>query len=133
MFLWTIIKRTIGIGIIVLGLFLYGMKGLLGGVVIQNTFAYFVNIGLVSRFIGYKWHEQIKDFLPVGIVALIAALISYGIGMLTKQPIYIDALIKLMVYLLVYLGWSFLFKPEAYRFFVSIIPIKLHFWERHRK
>ena len=47
MFVWTIIKRSVGIGFIVLGLFLYGMKGLLCGVLIHHAFSYFVNIGLV--------------------------------------------------------------------------------------
>ena len=52
MFLWTVVKRTVGIGAIVLGLFLYGMKGLLIGVLINNYFSYFVNICLVSKHLG---------------------------------------------------------------------------------
>ena len=132
MFIWTMIKRTVGVSVIVLGLFLYGMKGLLGGVVVQNTLAYFVNIGLVSKYIGYKWYKQIMDFLPTGVVALTAAIISYCVGTLFEQPLYLDALIKLLIYLSLYLGWSFLFKPEAYRFFVSIIPVKLRFWEKKK-
>lgn len=130
MFIWTIIKRSFGLGIIVLGLFLGGMKGLLGGVVIANIFAYFVNIGQVSKYVGYKWYKQIYDFLPVGIVSLIAAIVSYGVGVLFNQSLYIDAIIKLLSYSLVYLGWSFLFKPEAYTYFLSIIPNKFKFFNR---
>ena len=130
MFVWTIIKRSIGIGMIVGGLLLFGMKGLLCGVILHNAFAYFVNIGLVSKYIGYKWNKQILDFLPVGIVALIAAVVSYGTGLLLHQPMYIDALIKLLVYIAIYLGWSFIFKPEAYKYFISIIPTKLRFWKK---
>lgn len=132
MFKWTIIKRAVGVGIIVLGLYCYGMKGLLVGVFIQNTFAYFVNIGLVSKHIGYMWNRQIRDFLPAGIVAVIAALASYCVGFLLKQPMYIDAFIKLMVYLCIYFGWSFLFKPEAFVYTLSVIPTKLRFWEKHK-
>lgn len=132
MFKWTIIKRTVGVGIIVLGLYYYGMKGLLVGVFIQNTFAYFVNIGLVSKYIGYKWNRQIRDFLPTGIVAVIAALASYCVGLLLKQPMYIDAMVKLMVYLCIYFGWSFLFKPEAFVYTLSVIPNKLRFWGKHK-
>ena len=54
MFVWTLIRRTIGIGLIVGGLLLFGMKGLLIGVVISEWFSYFVNVGLVSKHIGYK-------------------------------------------------------------------------------
>lgn len=130
MFIWTIIKRSFGLGIIVLGLFLYGMKGLLGGVIIANIFAYLVNIGQVSKYVGYKWYKQIYDFLPVGMVSLIAAIVSYGVGVLFNQSLYIDAIIKLLSYSLVYLGWSFLFKPEAYTYFLSIIPNKFKFFNR---
>ena len=133
MFVWTVIKRSVGIGVVVLGLFLYGMKGLLSGVVIQNTFAYFVNIGLVSKYIGYKWTQQIKDFMPVGIAALIAAMISYGSGLILHQTMYLDAIIKLGSYLLIYLGWSVLFRPAAYNYFISIMPSKFRFWEKIKR
>ena len=127
MFIWTVIKRSFGLGIIILGLWLYGMKGLLCGVIIANIFAYFVNIGQVSKYIGYKWYKQVLDFLPVGIVAMIAAIVSYGVGALLQQSLYIDAIIKLLLYSIVYLGWSFLFKPEAYTYFLGIIPDKFNF------
>ena len=130
MFIWTVIKRSFGLGIIILGLWLYGMKGLLCGVIIANIFAYFVNIGQVSKYIGYKWYKQVLDFLPVGIVAMIAAIVSYGVGALLQQSLYIDAIIKLLLYSIVYLGWSFLFKPEAYTYFLSVIPAKFKLIKR---
>ena len=57
MFVWTMIKRAVGIGGIVLGLALFGMKGLLAGVVFNYWFSYGVNISLVSKHIGYKWGQ----------------------------------------------------------------------------
>lgn len=133
MFVWTIIKRSVGIGFIVLGLFLYGMKGLLCGVLIHHAFSYFVNIGLVSKYIGYKWNKQIMDFMPVGIAAFVAAVISYSVGYMFQQSLYIDAIIKLLGYLSIYLSWSFIFKPEAYTYFLTIIPAKFRFWEKTRR
>lgn len=124
MFLWTVVKRGVGVSMIVLGLFLFGMKGLLIGMIIHNTFSYFVNIGLVSKYIGYKWNKQVIDFMPVGLVALTAAIVSFGIASILQQPLFIDALIKLIIYLTIYLGWSFLFRPEAYQYAMSVIPDK---------
>ena len=124
MFLWTVVKRGVGVSMIVLGLFLFGMKGLLIGMIIHNTFSYFVNIGLVSKYIGYKWNKQVVDFMPVGLVALTAAIVSFGIASILQQPLFIDALIKLIIYLTIYLGWSFLFRPEAYQYAMSVIPDK---------
>ena len=61
MFSWTIVKRVVGIGAVVVGLMLWGMKGLLLGVLINSYFAYFINILLVSKYIGYKWQRQISE------------------------------------------------------------------------
>lgn len=133
MFIWTVIKRSFGIGVIVLGLYLYGMKGLLGGVIVANIFAYFVNIGQVSKYIGYKWYRQIIDFLPVAIVALIAAAISYGVGYLLHLNLYLDGLVKFLVYAAIYLGWSFIFKPEAYTYFLSAMPKKFSILNKIKK
>ena len=133
MFVWTLLKRAIGIGAVVLGLLFFGMKGLLAGVIINYWFSYFVNIGLVSKHVGYKFWRQILDLLPVAIISLIAAVVSYGVGYLLHLNMYPDGLVKFVVYFFIYLGWSFIFKPEAYTYFLTIIPAKFRFWERKKK
>lgn len=133
LFWWTLFKRVIGIGAIVLGLYWFGMKGLLVGVVFNYWFSYFVNLCLVSKHIGYKWSKQILDLLPVTIASIIAALISYGVGYLLHLNMYPDGLVKLFVYAIVYLGWSFIFKPEAYTYFLTIIPDRFNFIKKLKK
>ena len=123
MFMWTLLKRVVGISAVVGGLVFWGMTGLLIGVVTNYWFSYAVNISLVSRHIGYKWTCQILDLLPVAIASSFAALICFGIGSLFDLNIYLDGLIKLTVYVTIYLCWSFLFKPESYTYFLTIIPI----------
>ena len=130
MFVWTVLKRTVGIGAVVFGLMFYGMKGLLVGVVINYWFSYFVNISLVSKHVGYKFWRQIGDLLPVAIVSLIAAILSYGVGYLLKLSMYPDGLVKAIVYAVVYLGWSFIFKPEAYTYFLTIIPDRFKLFKK---
>lgn len=122
MFSWTLVKRTIGISALVGGLFLFGMKGLLVGVVFSNWFSYFVNICLVSKYIGYHFWRQILDLIPIAVVSLFAAVVSYGTGALFHLSLYMDGILKLLVYVIIYLGWSFIFKPEAFTFFLSSIP-----------
>lgn len=121
MFIWTIVKRTVGIACIVGGLALFGMKGLLAGVVLGTWFAYFVNISLVSKYIGYKWTEQLRNITPVAVASIASALVAYCVGMLLNLPMYMDGIVKILVYAVIYLGWSFLFKPEAYEYFRGII------------
>lgn len=106
------------------GLVIGGMKGLLVGVVLNTWFAYFVNIGLVSKHVGYKWWRQLMDLAPVTIASVVVALISYGCGYLLKLSLYPDGIVKFLVYVLIYLGWSFIFKPEAFLYIQSIIAPK---------
>ena len=124
MFVWTLLKRAVGIGAVVVGLMLWGMKGLLLGVIVNYWFSYIINISLVSKHVGYKFWRQIMDLAPVAVAALVAAIISYGVGYLLQLEMYPDGLLKFTVYFMVYLGWSFLFKPEAYTYFLSIISKK---------
>ena len=133
MFIWTLLKRVIGIGAVVLGMAFFGMKGLLAGVIFNSWFSYFVNIGLVSKHIGYKNWRQILDLLPVAITSLIAAVVSYGVGYLLHLSMYLDGLVKAGVYVVIYLSWSFIFKPEAYTYFLTIIPERFKLIKKLKK
>ena len=133
MFLWTLLKRGVGIAAIVGGLILWGMRGLLAGLVINSWFSYLVNIGLVSKHIGYKWTQQLKDLLPVTAVSVLAAVVSFGIGYFVKGNMYLNGLLMLVVYLLIYMGWSVVFKPESYTYFLTVVPAKFRFWERKKR
>ena len=133
MFMWTLLKRGLGIAAIVGGLFAFGMKGLLAGAVVNSWFSYLVNIGLVSKHIGYKWIEQLKDLLPITVASMFAAIVSFAFGYFIKGNMYLNGALMLMVYLSIYIGWSVFFKPEAYTYFLTIIPAKLRFWERKKQ
>ena len=124
MFWWSVIKQIVIIVLIVGGLYLFGMKGLLVGYVIGSWFVLFVNIGLVSKYIGYKWWRQLLDILPVLVASVIAALISYGGSYLLGLKMYPDGIVRFLVFLVVYLGWSFIFKPEAFTYSLTILPMK---------
>lgn len=130
MLIWTVLKRVVGLIAMIGGLMLFGMKGLLVGVVFNAWFSYFVNISLVSRFIGYKWQNQLLDISPVAITSIIAALVAFFSIHFFHLNMYVDGLLKLAIYLLVYVGWSLLFKPEAFTFFLSIIPQRFKIWDR---
>lgn len=130
MFLWTLVKRGLGLTVVIGGLFYAGMKGLLIGIVIYNFFNYFVNIGLVSKFIGYKWFNQLKDLTPVTIMSLLALALSYISTSFMHLGMYAEGAVRLLVYVLIYFGWSFIFKPEAYRYTLANIPAKFRIWEK---
>ena len=122
MFVWTMLKRIVGISAIIFGLLSFGIKGLLFGVVFNYWFSYFVNISLVSKYIGYKLWTQIYDLLPVALTSSLVALASYSVGYLLNMSMYLDGILKLCIYAILYLGWSHIFKPEAYTYFLSVLP-----------
>ena len=133
MFIWTVIKRAVVIGIMIVGLVFWGMKGLLVGVVLNSWFSYFVNIGLVSKYVGYKWSDQLLSIMPVAIASVVSAVAAFLVGHFLNFSMYLDGIVKLFVYVMIYMGWSLIFKPEAYNFFLTIIPAKFRFWEKKTK
>lgn len=132
MFLWTLAKRSVGLIFMIGGLVWFGMKGFLVGVIIYNWFCYFVNIGLVSKYIGYKWFKQLLDLMPVTLASLITFIICYVLGKWMSLPLYLDGLVKFVIYVVLYMGWSIVFKPEAYEYTLSIIPQRFRIWERNK-
>ncbi len=130
LFVWTLVKRIMGIAFVVLGLLIAGMKGLLIGMVVNTWFSYAVNISMVSKYIGYKWWKQLVDILPVMAVSVLAAIASYVVSSFFDFSMYIDAIVKIAVYGVVYLGWSVVFNPEASKNIQTMVkPLKkkLHF------
>ncbi len=123
MFNWSLVKITVSLTLVVCGLWLFGMKGLLVGNVISAWFNLSVNMGLVSKYIGYKWYKQILDILPVAITSVICAVICYALGYLLNLSLYPDGIVKCLVYVALYMGWSLIFKPEAYTYTLSVLPL----------
>lgn len=112
MFLWTLVKRTVGIALIVGGLYFFKMPGLLVGTVLQVWFMYSINIYLVSKHIGYKSIQQIKDLLPILLLTLCAFGLSFLINNVLMFNMYINALIATAVFVGIYILGSVVFKFE---------------------
>ena len=123
MFKWTIIKRLVGLTAMICGLFLWGMKGLLCGAVFNSWFSYLINILLVSKYIGYKWLQQIRDLFPILFASGVIALVSFGMGYLLTRNcgLFADGLLKMMVYVIAYIAWSVVFKPECFIYAESVL------------
>ena len=132
-FSWSVIKAVLRIVLVVGGLAAFGMKGLLCAVVLQQWTCLFINMSLVSKHVGYKLVEQIRNLMPIAVVATLAAGICYAIGSVLQLNMYLDGIVKAVVYVALYMAWSWIFKPEAYRYTLTIIPEKFRFWERKSK
>lgn len=122
MFLVTVIKRFVGLSAIVIGLMLYDIKGVMIGIVFNYWFSYFVNITMVSKYVGYKWKQQLKDLLPIVLVSLFAMLLSlFIVKIIGVNLIYFNTLIKLFIFVVVYMIISYIFRLEAYKTVLNIV------------
>ena len=125
MFIWSLIKQSIGLVLVIIGLIYYGIEGLLWGAVLHSCSCTIINMMLVSKYIGYKTISQLKDILPVGIVAVLAFLISYFVSRLFHFGLYGDGVLRFVLFFTVYFGWSLIFKPTAYTYFRDIVISKI--------
>ena len=60
------------------------------GLIINSWFSYIVNIGLVSKHIGYKWTRQLKDLSSVAMVSACIGLICYFIQQFFDMNMYAE-------------------------------------------
>ena len=62
---------------------------------------------------GYKWWNQLKDIMPVMVVSMGAMVVSYFAISFFNFGLYLDGILKALLYIAIYAGWTFIFKPEA--------------------
>lgn len=121
MFMWTLVKRGFGLCFIVGGLAIWGMKGLLVGMVMNSYMIYLINAGLVSKHIGYTGMQQFKDLLPVLLVAAASFLVAFLIGHFLHLNMYVEGAIQLVVFAAIYLGLSVSFKLDSFAFSKEVV------------
>ncbi|SMC38367.1 lipopolysaccharide biosynthesis protein [Cellulophaga tyrosinoxydans] len=79
-----VIKKILVVLVILISL-QYGIYGLLYGSVISSIFAFFINTHYSGKFLNYSAWQQIKDLLPIIILAVFTGVVVY----------YIDHLLQL--------------------------------------
>jgi len=121
MFTWTLVKRGVGLVLVVCGLAVWGIKGLLVGMVTTSFLVYFINAGLVSKHIGYTGGQQFKDLLPVILVSTASFLVAFLTGHFLHLNIYVEGAIQLVVFAAIYLGLSVSFKLESFAFSKEVV------------
>lgn len=119
--LWTLIKRSIGLVLVVGGLAAFGMNGLLAGMVITSYTIYIINASLVHKHIGYKLYRQFLDLLPIILTGVFSFVAAYLCSLIIPSSnIYLIGCVQLFVFLILYIGTSYIFKIKAFCNFVEI-------------
>ncbi len=132
MFTWTIVKRTLGILLIVGGLASFGMNGLLWGVVLSAWINYFINATLVAKHIGYKMKSQISNLLPIVILSIVSVVPALVLGHFMNINLYADAAIMACVFISLYIALSVILKLNAYKYSKSLVPMFVNKFKRKK-
>lgn len=121
LFRWTIIKRSVALFCVVLGMAAYGIYGLLVGTVIGAWTVYLSNAYLCVKHIGYSARQQMLDLLPIIIANIIAYIGAHYILQFINIHIYIDSLLAIVIYVGIYLVLSYLFKLQPLSYVCTAI------------
>lgn len=123
LFKWTIIKRFVGLCLIVLGFSFFEIEGLLWGMVIGSFVIYLMNGYLVSKYVGYRLSTQFKDLLPIILLTIWSAFVVSFVDYIDIHWIF-RMFLMIIIYLFVYLFTSYLCRMESFaamRFTLSLL------------
>lgn len=129
LFKGTLVKRSLGLVSVILGLVFWGMKGLLLGVVLSALITYFVNAILVSRYVGYTLLGQCRDLLPVAMITAFSFLGGFLVG-LWNGPYYLVALSQGICFVAVYLFLSRIFHLQSQQYAKGVLKVLLNKFTR---
>ena len=114
LFKWTFVKRLLGLFLVFFGLWLYGLYGLLIGTVLTSWLIYIINGWLVSKYVGYSLKKQFADLFPVVFLSGMTCTITYMITFLGIHNLYIDGLVKMLVFIAIYISSSVFLQLETF-------------------
>jgi len=121
-----IIKKIV-MTIIILISFRFGIFGLLYGSIVSSIIALFINSYYSGKYINYPALEQLKDLLPIIIVAFLAAFSAFHLCSRFLPATASDWITILCVSLcggVIYLGLAFILKMSSLFEILQLLKIK---------
>ncbi len=119
-FYLTFFKRAVGVCIIVLGLKFFGLKGMLWGMVFSTSFAYLVNAFFVSKYVEYRFWKQLLDLMPMMALSIVCFIATYLILVVLPFGLYVEMIIAILVFCVLYIGMSIVFHLHSYDMFIDV-------------
>lgn len=108
LFGWNFVKRGSSLILMLVGI-LWGVEGVLWGMVVSFYIIFIINAKLAYESTSYSIMDQIIDSLPSFGLATIAGVITYCFHT-TFDNIYVLIVFQIIAYLLIYITLSFIFK-----------------------
>lgn len=120
-FKWTIIKRSLTIVFCIIGIVLWGMKGLLWSCVLGAWSVYFINAFLVAKHVGYSFWNQLMDILPFAVMSVATGGLVYWIGTQLTLNMYVIAVIQVALFCFIYTLLSYILKIDAFNYTKELV------------
>ncbi len=119
-----ILKYVLFTPLLILGV-IYGLTALVAGIVFFYWMGFFINAMYTNRLIDYSIISQCADFIPLVILFGIPSILVYGIAVvLPLSPIPL-LVVQMIVYLVVAVGLSILFKLSGFLEIKEILRNKI--------
>ncbi len=112
---WTIVKRVLGLFFVVVGLKMFGIYGLLIGMVVTSWLIFFINAAVAAKYVGYALRNQFKDLSPIFTLSFLSFSVAYSLTWLSINNLYIDAIAKFVLFVSTYIIISYTFQMRALR------------------
>lgn len=122
-----IAKKIIGLAILFSTMW-FGVDVMAYSLLLSSFFSQIINSWPNKKLLGYSYLEQVRDFLPGIILALVMGVAVYFIGFI-NLPIILKLIIQVVSGVLIYIGLSALFQIEE---FVYLWNMMIAFWEKRR-
>lgn len=92
--------------------------------IIYSIYATLVNMGPNVKILNYKYKEQIGDILPAVFISCLMGIIIWPISLFEIAPIFV-LLLQIVLGIGMYIGFSRLFRVDAYMFLLKSMKEKL--------
>ncbi len=120
-----IIKRTFGLGLI--GLFIYlgfDAISIMWAFAISSFVEFFLNGYFTGKYAGYGILSQMRDLIPNLIVASIASVVAYSLTFINMHYVLL-LVVQAIIFVVVYLGVMKIAKVETFSYLVAELKSKL--------
>lgn len=131
LFVWTIVKRCVGLGFILAGLSLWGIEGLLVGMVFGSFSIYIINAALASKHVGYTLNQQMKDLMPIILLSAVSTFSALVWPIILTCNMYVMGLLQLTTFGVVYMVGSVLLKLEAFESTKEVLGVLISKYKKN--
>lgn len=126
-FISRFVKQVIGITLIVFGITWFGLDGMLiFGILVAQYIFVIISVFFTKKVFNYGFIEQLRDIVPTFVLSIVVGVITYcTTELINIKSLLLDVLISTIIYGVLYILLSALFKNSTYNQIKNELIIRL--------